>query len=230
MTVQIKKAPLCLALALAPATALANDPPELSCRDYLEVAVDAQCNWELTNEDLTPDFTDPEGEALTCEASPPSGLGLQAKPIVNECADPLGQYGPTFCEPIVYPYDDQGPTISTADPDPVVDVSAGGTEWLEYNLEALCGMTVEDNCTQDLTITTAILGVIELEAAGIGTSTVPGQPGWFVSDSVAATWDTIWINPDPSLPERRYAILYGAGDEFINVSLDLCTVHVQRDP
>jgi len=211
-------------------TATANQPPERNCREYIEVPVDQSCRWHVLSDDLQDDFVDPDGDPMLCGAMPFRGDGLQAMPIDSLCVDSHWAYPEATCQSVVYPYDDLPPTVGMSQGYAVVDIGGGGEDWLEFDVQELCGIRFSDNCTPTNAIQHGTVGITQTWSE----ETMTGGPGWFVSTvngepaGIAATWHQVWINPAESTAERVYYLTYGVHDAYGNSRERTCVIDVQR--
>ena len=203
-----------------------NQAPEPTCRDYFEVAVNDECNWDLGSADLIGDFADPEGDALTCWSSPSMGDGLQMRPLNVYCADDCGNESPARCEPLVVPRDWTAPSVNVTRPVVEYDIVEYGSHVSWTSLRRACGLEYNDNCDRSDRLIRGIVDVHSSDPKEI----IDGSPGDFFSPAMRADWSGFTVDSDlrRSVP-RAYSFDYAVVDLRDNWTLVVCHI-VLRPP
>ena len=214
---------LCPAPALAQAAldCDANTPPRPTCRPQISVAVDDDCRWSVTTDDIVLEPFDPDGDAVACAVVPPDGRLLQPFHAYAFCEDACGRDFGSICRTRVRPLDEMAPQIEIDRPVVTFRMQSGWVvNW--NHIADVCQMSWVDNCWQGHQILDGIVGIEALDPDEV----VLGEPGFFFSRGILADWAGFQVNLDLNSASPRSYVLTHA---VLDVSGNLATVDCRVD-
>ena len=207
-----------------PEACAGNEQPASQCPAFIEVDLDATCDWALSPPEVATHFDDPDNDVLSCSASPASGHGSGTRAGQLACAD-VCHATPSVCSTTVVPRDRMPVQITVGQP-------LGATfeltdEWVSHwsHVDDICALSFADNCTKSYAVRHGIIDVRSSNPDEV----IFGQPGAFRSPrGLVADWYGFRLNLDRNLgaSPRTYTFTYAAVDEAGNLAEVPCVVEV----
>ena len=193
-------------------------PAELMCFEELEVEVDQACDWRVQSpEQFDPDFPhDRDGMACSVWGQ---GHGLQPGRAALRCEDSCDDTEQR-CDVDVQPIDNLPPVVQVTEPVVTLEQREGALEWAR--IEALCGITFEDNCTPPEGAIRGIHGIETTWAA----EEIMGEPGDFRGLGIIADWFSARFDLDPRHPARTYTVTYHMDDNNGQREVVQCEIRI----
>ena len=198
-----------------------NNAPTAACLDHIVVEVDQACHWQVALADVDDGSTDADGHPFACRLDQTRGTDLTVTPIDLSCEDACIEHG-AECHTAVVPEDNLGPRVDVTLPIFQAQLQDG---WISnwYALEELCGIEIEDNCSDHAAVRTGIVDITSSDPNEV----IEGNPGYFHSEGVLADWFGFMVNFDRnSSIARTYTVSYAAVDEFDNWTVVECRLEL----